>query len=276
MAMIAVSRAGFPRTMAIAIPWLAVVAAGPFKSVLRLHFSRIAVATAVGLIAMLQTAGYYRYVTAAHTGELARLYVEQSVAQDAVILMEDVHEYSGDAAPYLRSNVRGLKAEFDDLVSRDATGRLNQMRQAVASASPIGRFEILGVKDFSVEGSRYLDRADVVISCKWPSIFPENRAYNLPEDLGIPSIASYQERRQMFLNRLSERGFRLLVRFDPSVAAKWSFIDRPDPNILSPAAWFNLRGLITGPEIAIYSRSTGIDRVAATAELNPATSQVLR
>lgn len=87
--------------------------------------------------------------------------------------MEDVHEFAGDAAPFLRNNVRGLKAEHDDFVSRGAAGRLNQMRQVVASASPPGRFEILGVKDFSTDGKSYLDRADIVITCKWPSIFPE-------------------------------------------------------------------------------------------------------
>ena len=159
------------------------------------------------------------------------------MAQDAVILMEDVHEYAGDAAPFLRNNVRGLKAEHDGFVSRGAAGRLNQMRQVVASASPPGRFEILGVKDFSTDGKNYLDRADIVITCKWPSIFPENRGYNLPEDSGIPSIGSYNQRRQIFLDGLGERGFRLLARFDPTLEAQWSFIDRPDPNVLRPAAW---------------------------------------
>ena len=258
MVMIAVSRAGFPRTLALALPWLAILAAAPYRSVLRSRVARIAVATALGVVAMLQTAGYYRYVTAAHTGELARNYVERSVSRDAVILMEDVHDYANDAAPFLRNNVRGLKAEHDDLVSRGAAGRLNQMRQVIASASPAGRFEILGVKDFATDGESYLDRADLVITCKWPSMFPENRQYNLPEDPRIPSIGSYHQRRQMFLDGLGERGFRLLVRFDPTLAAQWSFIDRPDTRVLSPAAWLTRRELIVGPEIAIYSRSADV------------------
>lgn len=271
MVMIAISRAGFPRTLAIALPWLAVLAAWTYRSVLISRFSRVAVAAAVGLVAMLQTAGYYRYVTASHTGELARTYVERTVAQDAVILMEDVHEYVGDAAPFLRDNLRGLKAEHDDLLSRGAAGRLNQMRQAVASASPFGRFEILGVKDFSAEGSSYLDRADVVITCKWPSIFPENRAYNLAEDSGIPSIGLYHQRRQSFLDGLGERGFRLLARFDPTLTAQWSFIDRPDPSVLGPVAWLTSRELIVGPEIAIYSRCAEVGAgVGPAAGLKPA------
>ena len=266
MVMIALSRAGFPRTLAIALPWVAILAVAAYRSFLGSRFSKIVTVTALGAVAIVQTAGYYRYVTAAHTGDLARGYVERSVATDAIILMEDVHDYATDAAPSLRNNVRGLKAEHDDLVSRGAVGRLNQMRQGIANASPAGRFEILGVKDFAKEGEGYLDRADMVITCKWPSVFPENRQYNLPEDSQIPTIAFYQQRRQKFLDALGERGFELLAEFDPTLVSYWSFIDRPDPRVLSPMAWFTGRPLIVGPEIAIYARPTRVG-AGATAQI---------
>ncbi|MEK6406924.1 MAG: glycosyltransferase family 39 protein [Acidobacteriota bacterium] len=263
LVMIAVSRAGFPRTLAIALPWLAILASAAYRGVLRARFSWIVIVAVLGCVVMLQTAGYYRCVTAAHTGELARAYVERSVAKDAVILMEDVHEYVSDAAPSLRNNARGLKTEHDDLLSRGAVGRLNQMRQAIANGSPAARFEILGIKDFSTEGESYLDRADVVITCKWPSVFPENRQYNLPEDSQVPAIGSYQRNRRIFLEALGGRGFQLLAKFDPTFGARWSFIDRPDPSCLSPAAWLIGRELTVGPEIAIYSRSTEVGGLTA-------------
>lgn len=155
-------------------------------------------------------------------------------------------------------------------------GRLNQMRQSIAGKSPAGRFEILGVKDYSSEGAGYLNQADVLITCKWPSIFPENRQANLPEDSRLSPIASYQHDRQLFLEDAERAGFRRLATFEPTLVARWSFIDRPDPGVLSPLSLFSPRQVVTGPEIAVYSRrveARDIRKTALTLKSNGAGEQ---
>jgi len=253
MLMVAISRAGFPRTLALALPWLAVLAGATYQTGVRSRF-RFALIPALSVAILLQAASYYRYVTAPHTAELARAYVEETIPNDAIVLMEDVHDHATDCAPALRQNISGLKAEQADIESRNAVGRLNQMRQSIASKFPAGRFEILGVKDYSSDGAGYLNQADALITCKWPSIFPENRQANLPDDPRLSPIASYQHDRQLFLEDAERTGFRIAARFEPTLVARWSFIDRPDPKVLSPLAFITNRQVVTGPEIAIYRR----------------------
>jgi len=275
MLMVAISRAGFPRTLALSLPWLAVLASAAYQTLLRSRFRWALIAT-LGVAIFLQVASFYRYVTAPHTAELARAYVEESIPNDAIILMEDVHDHATDCAPALRQNISGLKAEQADIASRNAVGRLNQMRQSIAGKSPAGRFEILGVKDYSSEGAGYLNQADVLITCKWPSIFPENRQANLPEDSRLSPIASYQHDRQLFLEDAERAGFRRLATFEPTLVARWSFIDRPDPGVLSPLSLFSPRQVVTGPEIAVYSRrveARDIRKTALTLKSNGAGEQ---
>lgn len=253
MLMVAISRAGFPRTLALSLPWLAVLASTSFQTLLRSRF-RSALIVTLCIAIFLQVASFYRYVTAPHTAELARAYVEESIPNDAIVLMEDVHDHATDCAPALRQNISGLKAEQADIASRNALGRLNQVRQSIASKSPAGRFEILGVKDYSSEGAGFLNQADVLITCKWPSIFPENRQANLQEDPRLSPIASYQHNRQVFLEDAERAGFLPLATFEPTLVARWSFIDRPDPRVLSPLSLFFPRQVLTGPEIVVYTR----------------------
>jgi len=264
VSMVAVSRAGFPRTLALALPWLAVLAGATYHAGVRSRF-RFALIPSLSIAILLQVAGYYRYVTAPHTAELARQYVEESIPNDAIVLMEDVHDHATDCAPALRQNFSGLKAEQADIASRNGVGRLNQMRQSIASKFPAGRFEIIGVKDYSSEGAGYLNQADVLITCKWPSIFPENRQANQPEDPRLSPISSYQLGRQLFLEDAERTGFHPIATFEPTLVARWSFIDRPDPRVLSPLSLFSPRQVLTGPDIAVYSRRVELRDISKTA-----------
>lgn len=70
----------------------------------------------------------------------------------------------------------------------------------------------------------------------------------------VPAIEGYQRERRRFIGIAESKGFQLLTRFDPSLIARWSFIDRPDPQVLSPLAVFH-RNPVVGPVIEIYSKN---------------------
>lgn len=257
IALLAISRSGFSRTLTPALPWLVVFASmvWPLLDGLRPRFMKAALCCLVAALAVAQVAGLYRYVTAVDTRELAKAYVERSVPADAVILLEGFHSYVADAGPSVRANVIALRAEQEEKLGKGATGRLNRMQQSAAAADPGGRFETIGMKDFALSGMDQLDRADVVITSKWPSIYPEARAYNIPEDSSQQAVAIYEQGRRAFHASMEEKGFRLLRKFTPTLRARWSFIDRPDPAVFGPGSWLGGGEKVAGPEIAIYSRS---------------------
>jgi hypothetical protein len=257
IALLAISRSGFSRTLTLALPWLVVFASTiwPLLDHLRPRFTKPALCLLVAALAVAQVAGLYRYVTAVDTRELAKAYIERSVSANAVILLEGVHGYATDAGPALRPNVIALKAEQEENLDKGATGRLNRMQQSAAAADPGGRFETVGMKDFALSGADQLDRADVVITSKWPSIFPEARAYNIPEDSTQHAVAAYERGRRAFYESMGQKGFRLLRKFTPTLRARWSFIDRPDPAVFGPDSWLGGGEKVVGPDIAIYCRS---------------------
>lgn len=71
--------------------------------------------------------------------------------------------------------------------------------------------------------------------------------------------AVVQQERLLFLEAAGLAGFRPTARFEPTLVARWSFIDRPDPSVLSPVSWLTRRPGVAGPEIAIYVRSTELE-----------------
>ena len=256
IALVAVSRAGYARTLTLALPWLVVFASMVwlFLDRVRLRILKPLFAALIAALAVAQVAGLYRYVTAVDTREIARNYVERSVPANAVILAEGIHDYAPEAAISLRPNVIALRAEMEEKLGKGASGRLNQIKQIIASADPVGRFEVIGSKDFAMSGADQLDRADVVIASKWPSLYPESKAYNIEEDLNDKTVAEYQESRRVFFAALERKGFRLLAEFAPTLRARWSFIDRPDPDMFGLGWWLEKGEKIAGPDIAIYCR----------------------
>jgi hypothetical protein len=256
IALLAISRAGYSRTLTLALPWLAVLAsmAWPLLDNVRWRISKPIFAMFVAALAVAQVAGLYLFMTAVDTRDIARNYVESSVPANAVILAEGIHDFAPEAALSLKPNIVALRAELEEKLEKGASGRLNRMQQSVAAADPDRRFEIVGSKDFAISGTDQLDRADVVITSKWSGIYPEARAYDIPEESNDPSVAEYRRSRLLFFAEMERKGFKLLAEFAPTLRARWSFIDRPDPEMFGLSSWLQNGEKIVGPEIAIYCR----------------------
>lgn len=252
--LLSLSRAGYARTLTLIIPWLAVLAS-LILSYTKLSLPRINIGGQIILAALilLQVGGIYRYMTALDTRYLARDYIAQSVPTNATVLLEGVFNDYIDTGPSLLPNLESLKSQHEKLRVLGGAGKLNQIKQSLATANPEGRYNIKSTIDF-VAYNEQLDGIDVVILNKWPSIFPEARFYNVREDIGVEMVASYVKGRQSFQELLEKQGFQLVEKFTPGLVAQWSFIDRPDPGVFGISSYLKQGKVTCGPEIIIYSR----------------------
>ncbi|HEY6327957.1 MAG TPA: hypothetical protein VI756_01380, partial [Blastocatellia bacterium] len=233
-------RAGFPRSLTVVLPWIAVLAGLTWPRLTgRPILVRALPAVLFILLGVFQVSSLYRYMAAPDTRELAANFVEQNIPSDSVVLCEGLHDQVPDEGITLRPNLRSLIESQNVVAARRGSGMLSQIEREVAASGGLARFDILGEKDFGIGGSEELKRADVVVTATWLSPFPDAREYNLSGASTLPAVADYDRRRALFFQALDGQGFRLARTFKPSLASRWSFIDRPDPKVLYVDQWLS-------------------------------------
>jgi hypothetical protein len=254
IALLGICRAGFPRSLTIALPWIAVLASvsWPQWNGSSKLLNALPIVLLVSL-AVLQVSGFYRYVAAPDTRELGAAFIEQTIPGDAVILCEGLHNRVPDAGLSLRPNLRCLAESQQEILARGGIGRLSELEKELAASAKPKRFEILAEKDLAPGGMEELERADVVVAAKWLSPFPDDREFNISDSKWPPAL-DYARDRALFFEALQRHGFRLVRTFAPSLPARWSFIDRPDPRVLYSPRWLESEVAVGGPEISIYVR----------------------